>query len=310
MVPELASRDHVRRTVPLIERVLADAGLALERPRRGRLHRRARASRARCWSARASPARWLCAAHSRRAGPSPRRPPAVAAARDAAARVSVRRAAGVGRAQPALRRRAASASTGCSAIRRTMPRAKRSTRRPSSWACPIPAAPRLRASPSRARAGAVRLPRPMLDVGQSRLQLLRAQDRGADARAQGSGRRGARDAPRIAQGGHRARDPVCDRRRARRQVTRRAASDGTRRGWSWPAAWARIARCASGSSRRARGAGVLPRPRVLHRQRRDDRARRRHAPGARRLGPPRVRGAPALGVSRHSTSTEAPARVA
>ncbi len=29
VVPELASRDHVRRTVPLIERVLADAGLAL-----------------------------------------------------------------------------------------------------------------------------------------------------------------------------------------------------------------------------------------------------------------------------------------
>ena len=29
VVPELASRDHVRRTVPLIERVLADAGLTL-----------------------------------------------------------------------------------------------------------------------------------------------------------------------------------------------------------------------------------------------------------------------------------------
>jgi N6-L-threonylcarbamoyladenine synthase len=57
VVPELASRDHVRRVVPLVERVLADAGLALA-DIDGIAFTEGPDSPARCWSAPASPARW------------------------------------------------------------------------------------------------------------------------------------------------------------------------------------------------------------------------------------------------------------
>ena len=45
VVPELASRDHVRRVVPLAQQVLAEAGLGARRPRRHRLHAGAGARR-------------------------------------------------------------------------------------------------------------------------------------------------------------------------------------------------------------------------------------------------------------------------
>ena len=45
VVPELASRDHVRRVLPLIGDVLPEAGLGLRRPRRHRLHAGARTRR-------------------------------------------------------------------------------------------------------------------------------------------------------------------------------------------------------------------------------------------------------------------------
>ena len=43
VVPELASRDHVRKTVPLLTDMLARAGFDVARHRRRRLHRRTRA---------------------------------------------------------------------------------------------------------------------------------------------------------------------------------------------------------------------------------------------------------------------------
>ena len=56
VVPELASRDHVRRVVPLAQRVLAEAG-ARSPTSTASPTRRGPAWPARCWSARASPAR-------------------------------------------------------------------------------------------------------------------------------------------------------------------------------------------------------------------------------------------------------------
>ena len=124
-----------------------------------------------------------------------------------------------------------------------------------------------------------RLPRPMLDSGDldfsfsglktAVLTLARARSR----------RRRPAVAVRCAQGGHRARIPGGGRRRARREVDRRARRDRRARVSSWPVALARIASSrAQTHRRRSRAAAakrVLSRPRVLHRQRRDDRARRR-----------------------------------
>ena len=53
VVPELASRDHVRRVLPLTRDVLARAELGAARSRCDRLHARVRDSPARCSSARA-----------------------------------------------------------------------------------------------------------------------------------------------------------------------------------------------------------------------------------------------------------------
>ena len=58
VVPELASRDHIRRVLPLTRQVLAEAGCAARRHRPRGLHARARAWPAPCWSAPAWPRRW------------------------------------------------------------------------------------------------------------------------------------------------------------------------------------------------------------------------------------------------------------
>ena len=56
VVPELASRDHVRKLLPLIRETLREAGMTTRRPRRRRLHRGAgpgRGTAGRCIVARA-----------------------------------------------------------------------------------------------------------------------------------------------------------------------------------------------------------------------------------------------------------------
>ena len=58
VVPELASRDHIRRALPLLEQVLADAQLAAPARSTPSPTPRDRAWPARCWSARRSPAAW------------------------------------------------------------------------------------------------------------------------------------------------------------------------------------------------------------------------------------------------------------
>ena len=90
-------------------------------------------------------------------------PSAGAVAGDTGAGIPLSRAAGIGRAYPAGRCAPASATIAFSARRWTMPRARPSTRRPRCWGCPIRAARRSRAWPSRAAAAASTFPRPMLD---------------------------------------------------------------------------------------------------------------------------------------------------
>ena len=286
VVPELASRDHVRRVVPLIEHVLARGRARARRPRRHRLHpgpgarRRAAGGRQRGQRARV---------RARQAGdrrPSPRRPPAVAAAGRPAARVPVRRAAGVRRPHPALRRRG----------RRRLPPARRHARRRRGRGVRQDreaAGPAVSRRPGAGRARRARRPRRGcacrgrcstrgdLDFSFSGLKTAVL----TLARAAGRRRPGRRcrcSARRTSRSSSRRRSSTCCARRRWRRSARPAM-----RGWSWPAAWARIARCATrlrAARRRARRRGVLSRPGVLHRQRRDDRAGRRAA--ARRVERP------------------------
>ena len=148
--PELASRDHIRRVLPLTREVLRAAGAELAsidvvaytrgpgagrrvagRRRRGLLARR-RAGQA---GARRAP---------------PRGPSAVALPVGRSAGVSVRRPAGLGRPHAADAKSPASASTPCSATRSTTPPARPSTSRPSCSASAIPAGRRWRGWPSSA----------------------------------------------------------------------------------------------------------------------------------------------------------------
>ena len=87
VVPELASRDHVRRLLPLAREASSTKPAPRSTTSTSSPTRRAPASPARCWWAPPSPTRH--GARARHAGgrhPSPRRPPAVAAARRAARR--------------------------------------------------------------------------------------------------------------------------------------------------------------------------------------------------------------------------------
>ena len=128
VVPELASRDHVRRVLPLPDQALAQAGRTLDDSTRVAVYRGPGSRR------RAAGRRQRRAGHRLALGspvvaaPPPRRPPAVAAAGQPAARVSFRRAAGVWRPHSADARRRRRAATRCSERRSTTPPAKLSTR--------------------------------------------------------------------------------------------------------------------------------------------------------------------------------------
>ena len=171
----------------------------------------------------------------------------------------------------------ASGATGCSATPRTTPRARRSTRRPSCSDSAYPGGPALAGLAESGRDGAVVAAAADARERRPRHELQRAQDRRADARAP---RRGRRDARRRAPGRHRARVPARGRRRPRGEGDRGAGRDGTRaaRRGRGRGRQSRAARAARRRGRRARRTGVLPGSRVLHGQRRDDRAGRRVAP--------------------------------
>ena len=115
VVPELASRDHIRRVLPLAQAGAARGRRGAGGRRRGRLHARARAWPARCWSAPAWPARWARRWASRCSACTTSK--AICCRRFLSAdppRVPLRRAAGVGRphAADAGRRRRALRAAG------------------------------------------------------------------------------------------------------------------------------------------------------------------------------------------------------
>ena len=185
VVPELASRDHIRRLIPLTRRYWKKGKVG---PAGHRLHRRPGARRrpagGRFLRARPRPG----AGHPGNRRASPRRPHAVAADFRHATGISVRRAAGVGRPYPVDAGGKASVATACWAKRWTTRRARSSTpwRNCSAWA--TPAAPRCR-SWQPAATSTVTPPRPMLAFRRySRFQLFRTQDRRPDCWCEKSGR--------------------------------------------------------------------------------------------------------------------------
>ena len=165
VVPELASRDHVRRVVPLAQRVLAEAGVELADLDGIAYTRGPGLAGALLVGASVASALGYALGKPGHRRPSHGRPSAVAAARDPKPAFPFVALLVSGGHTPAVRSRRASAATGCSATPRTMRPAKPSTRRRSSWASAIPADPRSRGWPRQGREGAVSLPRPMLDSG-------------------------------------------------------------------------------------------------------------------------------------------------
>lgn len=161
VVPELASRDHVRRVVPLTRRVLAEAGCRLRDIDAvaytrgpglvGALMVGAGMARSLAWGWRSR--LWVCTTWrricSRPCSSRTRRPsPSSPCWSPAATRYWSRWRAWV--------------ATGCSGIPWTMRPARPSTRPPSCSACPTPAGRSWRNSQSRGP-GALPLPRPMTD---------------------------------------------------------------------------------------------------------------------------------------------------
>ena len=160
VVPELASRDHVKRMLPLIRQVLAEAGREAGRSTRWPIRRPGRSVP--CWLVRPVLRRWRWPGACRRSVCITWK---VICWRRCSKR-SLRRF----RSSPCwclagIRSWCvwmASAATSCSANRWTMPLARRSTRPPSSWACATRADRRSHGWPSRARRTLV-FPRPMTD---------------------------------------------------------------------------------------------------------------------------------------------------
>ena len=189
VVPELASRDHVRRLLPLVRRRSTGRYRAAE-TRRRRLHRRARAGRRAAHRRGAGARAGLCAGACRRWACTTSRatcwrrcsepePPAFP---HVALLVS-------GGHTHADRGRAAWATTACWARPATTPPARPSTRRPSSSGLPYPGGPELAALARAARAGALRVSAADARSPGPRVQLLGPQDGRARMRV---ARRGAR----------------------------------------------------------------------------------------------------------------------
>ena len=233
VVPELASRDHVRRLLPLVREALAEAQSDRRFDRRGRLHRRPRADRGLAGGGRLRHRLWPWPGASPRSGfitwkgiswrpcSSPM-PPAF----------PISGAAGLGWPYPTGGCGGARAGTGYWARPWTMPRGRPSTRPPSCSGFPIPAAPPWPRSPKGAAAAQFVFPRPMLDrpgldfsfsgLKTAALVALRGRDlrgRFAPMSRAASRKRWSRHWPKNAgarceQTGHRR---LVDRRRRRRE---------------------------------------------------------------------------------------------
>ena len=282
VVPELASRDHIRRVVPLIARgararpgwrsrdldgiaYTQGPGLAgallVGRQRR----QRARPTRSAC------PAIGVHHLEGHLLSPLLAEPRAA---------FPVRRAARLGRPHPAHARRRRRPLR--AARRNAGRRGRRGLRqdREAARACGYPGGPGARAARrAAATPGAVELPRPMLDSGDLDFSFSGLKTAVLTLRARERDARRARRAP-TSRAHSRTRSSTCWWRSALRGARARPACAT----WSSPAASARTAQLRARLRRRRapRGGEVFfPDARVLHRQRRDDRVRRRAAARAR-----------------------------
>ena len=271
VVPELASRDHVRKVLPLIQEALADAGVepseingiaytagpglvgallvgAVRRSQSGLSPGAVRPWESTIWKG-------IC---SRRCS-SPNRPqfPFLALLVSG------------GHTLLAARSRA-SGDTRFLAARSTMPPARPSIRPRSSWACPYPGGPALAKLAQSGHAGPLQVSAPDARSSRPRLQLQRPQDRSRRRDPRPAARR--RD-PRRRRGGI----PAGRRRYARREVPPRARSNRASRRSSSPAVSARIKQlrqALAALGHKLRRHRQLSAADVLHRQRGDDRLRR------------------------------------
>ena len=235
--------------VPLIEQRPRGGRHRARRPRRHRLHRRARASPARCWSARASRTRSATRCASRRSA-------SIISRAICSRRCSPTRG-------PEFPFVALLVSGGHSQLfdvdrRRPLPPARRHAGRRGrrgvrqDGEAPGPALSRRPRAREARRAGRARrgvAAAADARLGQSRHELLGLEDRGADARARSCGGDGALDGAArrpTSRASSRRRSSTCSSRRRSRRSTRPVAN-----GWSSPAAWARTASCARGSCARS-----------------------------------------------------------
>ena len=256
VVPELASRDHVERVLPLLRQVLDDAGIGIADIDAHRLHAGSGAGRRAARRREHRERTRVCARQARDRRPSSRRPSAVAACSDRRRRRSRLWRCSCPAATRSSSRWRRSGAIGCSAIRSTTLPARRSTRRHTCSVCRIRAGRRSRHLPKRARPGAVALPRPMLDSGNLDVSFSGLKTAVALRLAPPRRRRRSGKAFRRQQGRHRTRVPGGRRRRAGREIDRRHWARPGCRHWSSPGASARIASCAHGLAERSSGAAV------------------------------------------------------
>ena len=240
VVPELASRDHIRRTLPLVERVLARAGVTLadldavaytEGPGlAGALLVGASIAASLAYGL-GVPAIGIHHLEGHLLSPLlSARPPAFpfVALLVSGGHTQLMRVEGVG--AYALLGETADDAAG-EAFDKTA----------QLLGLGYPGGPALAALADRGRPGRFKLPRPVIAERRSRLQLLGAQDRGRDG-GTARGRSTTRRAP-ISRRNSRKRSSTCWSRSAARRSWRPASAAS----WS-PAASARTGACASGST--------------------------------------------------------------
>ena len=237
------ARPRAARRCRWSRQVLREAGPRAGRPRRHRLHARARARRRAAGRRQRGQRRWRTRLRIPAIGVHHLEghllSPLLATPAPAFPFVALLVSGGHSQLFDVARRRA---TTGCSATRSTTPPARRSTRPRSCSACRTPAGRRSRSSRSGARRARSTLPRPMLASGDLDFSFS-----GLKTAVLTLVRRGSAEAARSlpgAQGRHRARVPDRGRRRARREGARRARRDRHGGAWSSPAASAPIGSCA------------------------------------------------------------------
>ena len=270
VVPELASRDHVRRLLPLVRTALADAKTAPAQIDGVAYTAGPGLIGALLTGAALGAVAGLCLGCAGRCRASPGRPSAGAAARSRAAAVSAPGAAGVGRPHHAHRRGRRPAAMRCSGETRDDAAGEAFDKSAKLLGLPYPGGPELARLARAGQRGALRFSAPDARSRRTRIQFLRIED-GGFARGPQAGREPGGSTTRRAPTSR----PACRRPSSTRSIgkTLRALEET---GYD-----ALVVAGGVGANRalrerlaKARGApgreSLLPAHRVLHRQCRHD----------------------------------------